>query len=218
MKTIFTLIISTFILTGSFYCQKKNKVQTPQNPISKAELTKILMDIRKLTPQPAESDETAVIETNMGTIKFKFYPDVAPIHCASFKMLANSGFYNGTIFHRVVPNFMIQGGDILSRDDDPNNDGTGNPGYFINAEFSGKNHKRGIVSAARRGDNINSAGSQFFICVADAPYLDGQYSIFGEVIEGMDVADKIVNAPTNPDNNKPIKEIMMKNVKVIKGK
>lgn len=217
MKTIFTLIVSTFILTGSFYCQKKNEVQTLHNPISKAELEKILMDLSKLTPQPAEPDEIAVIETDMGTIKFKLFPDVAPNHCKSFKILANSGFYNETLFHRVIPNFMIQGGDILSRDDDPNNDGTGSPGYSIVAEFSNKNHKRGIVSAARKGNDINSAGSQFFICVADALYLDGQYSIFGEVIEGMDVVDKIANAPRNP-NDRPLKEIMMKNVKVIKGK
>lgn len=217
MKMIFTLIVSMFILTYFFSCQKKNEVQTLQNPISQVELEKILMNLSNLTPQPAETDEIAVIETDMGTIKFKLLPDVAPNHCKSFKMLANSGFYNGTLFHRVIPNFMIQGGDILSRDDDPNNDGTGSPGYSIVAEFSNKNHKRGIVSAARRGNDINSAGSQFFICVADVPHLDRQYSIFGEVIEGMDVVDKIVNAPSNPANNRPEKDIMIKNVKVIKG-
>lgn len=211
------LTIFVFIITFFFFCQKKVE-EMPHNPISKAEMEKILLGVKKLTPELVEPDETAVIETVMGTIKFKFFPDIAPNHCASFKMLANSGFYNGTTFHRVIPDFVIQGGDIFSRDNNPTNDGRGNPGYILKAEFSGKNHKRGIISAARKSNDINSAGSQFFICVSDLPFLDGQYTIFGEVSEGMDVIDKIANSQRNENNDKPLKEIMMKSVKVIKEK
>ena len=218
MKKFIVLII--VLLTGILSCKKKDE-QIPINPISKEEITKILTDIRKLTqltPEPVEPDEIAVIETTKGTIKFKFFPDVAPNHCAIFKMLANSGFYDGITFHRVIPNFVIQGGDILSRDDNPRNDGTGDPGFTINAEFSTKNHKRGIISTARKGNDINSASSQFFICLADLPSLDGQYSIFGEVTAGMDVVNKIANSPKNESNDRPLEEIIMKSVKVIKEK
>jgi len=212
----FTVLI-IILLTGILSCQKKEE-QISVNPISKEEITKILMDIRTLTPEPVEPDEIAVIETTKGTIKFRFFPDVAPNHCAVFKILANSGFYNGITFHRIIPNFVIQGGDILSRDDNPKNDGTGDPGFTINAEFSTKNHKRGTVSTARKGSDINSASSQFFICLTDLPLLDGQYSIFGEVIEGMDVVDKIANSPRNESNDRPLEDIIMKSVRVIEEK
>ena len=212
----FALLIIVF-LTGILSCQKKEE-PIPVNPITNEEILKILMKIRQLTPEPVEPDEIAVIETRMGTIKFRLFPDVAPNHCAVFKMLANNGFYNGITFHRVIPNFVIQGGDILSRDDNPENDGTGDPGFTINAEFSTKNHKRGTVSTARKGNDINSASSQFFICLADLPFLDGQYSIFGEVIEGMNIVDKIANSPRNESNDRPLEEIIMKSVRVIKEK
>ncbi|RMD95201.1 MAG: peptidylprolyl isomerase [Calditrichaeota bacterium] len=150
----------------------------------------------------------------MWEIVFKFFPDVAPNHCANFKKLANSGFYDGITFHRVIPNFMIQTGDILTADADPSNDGTGMPGYSINAEFSNISHKRGIVSMARRQDP-NSAGSQFFICVADAPWLDGKYSVFGQVIRGMDVADKIVAVPRDK-KDRPLKDVIVYKIRVVK--
>ena len=143
-------------------------------------------------------NEVAVIDTPHGEIVIRFFPETAPQHVASFKKLAREGFYNGTIFHRVIPGFMIQGGDPNTKD--KNNTaayGTGGPGYSIPAEFSDLPHRRGIVSAARSQDP-NSAGSQFFIVVADSPHLNGQYTVFGEVISGMDVADKIVNEPRNP--------------------
>lgn len=215
MKKFTVLII--VLLTGILSCQEKEEPVTV-NPISKEEITKILTDIRKLTPEPVEPDEIALIETTKGTIKFKFFPEVAPNHCAVFKILANGGFYNGITFHRVIPNFVIQGGDILSRDDNPGNDGTGDPGFTINAEFSTKNHKRGTVSTARKGNDINSASSQFFICLTDLPLLDGEYSIFGEVIEGIDVVDKIANSPRNESNDRPLEEIIIKSAKVIKEK
>jgi cyclophilin family peptidyl-prolyl cis-trans isomerase len=162
------------------------------------------------------SKEVAIIETDFGKIIFEFLPDVAPKHVANFKKLATSGFYSGTAFHRVIPGFMIQGGDPNSKGNDRSTYGMGQPGQpTVPAEFSKISHKRGIVSAARRGDDINSATSQFFVCVADVPHLDGQYSIFGRVIEGMDVVDKIVSVPRDPRDN-PLKKVVMKKVYIKK--
>ena len=152
--------------------------------------------------------QIAVIETNLGTIVIQLFPDVAPGHVENFVKLAQDGFYDGTTFHRVIPGFMIQGGDPNSKDDDRSNDGQGGPGYTINAEFSDRPHKRGILSMAR-AQNPNSAGSQFFIVVADSNFLDGQYTVFGEVIEGMEVADRIVNTERDGMDN-PLEKITMK--------
>ena len=145
--------------------------------------------------------EVAIITTRHGEIVMRFHPELAPKHVESFKKLARDGFYDGTTFHRVIENFMIQGGDPNSRDaDNRSAHGTGGPGYTIPAEFTDVSHKRGIVSAAR-SSNPDSAGSQFFICVADVPWLDKQYSIFGEVVEGMDVVDRIVAEPRDRNDN-----------------
>ena len=146
--------------------------------------------------EPVTEDEIIVMETTRGTLKLKLFPQLAPNHCNNFKKLANSGFYDGTRFHRVIPGFMIQGGDILSRDSDRTNDGTGGPGWTIDAEFNATQHKRGILSMAR-SSNPNSAGSQFFICTSDATHLDGKYTVFGEVIENIFVIDHLVNAMTD---------------------
>ena len=152
--------------------------------------------------------QIAVIETNFGNIVIQLFPDVAPGHVENFVKLAQDGFYDGSTFHRVIPGFMIQGGDPNSKDEDRSNDGQGGPGYTINAEFSDVPHKRGILSMARAQDP-NSAGSQFFIVVADSNFLDGQYTVFGEVIEGMDVADKIVNVERDGMDN-PLEKVTMK--------
>ena len=152
--------------------------------------------------------QIAVIETNFGNIVIQLYPDVAPGHVENFVKLAQDGFYDGTTFHRVIPDFMIQGGDPNSKDEDRSNDGQGGPGFTINAEFSDVPHKRGILSMARAQDP-NSAGSQFFIVVKDSNFLDGQYTVFGEVIEGMDVADKIVNVERDGMDN-PLEKVTMK--------
>ncbi len=158
-------------------------------------------------------DETrAVIETKFGNIELKFFPDVAPGHVNNFIELAKKGFYDGTTFHRVIPGFMIQGGDPNSKDPDKSKHGMGGPGYTIKAEFNEKPHKKGTLSMARAA-NPDSAGSQFFICVADAPFLDRQYTVFGEVVSGMDVADKIVNQSRDKSDN-PLERVEMK-VKVI---
>ena len=162
----------------------------------------------------ASSAPIAVIETTYGIIVIQLFPDVAPAHVDNFVRLANEGYYDGTTFHRVIPGFMIQGGDPNSKDDDRSNDGQGGhsangPNTIVNAEFSQDlTHKRGILSMARAQDP-NSAGSQFFIVVADSKFLDKQYSIFGEVIEGMEVADKIVDVKRDAKEN-PLEKITMK--------
>ncbi|HYA85603.1 MAG TPA: peptidylprolyl isomerase [Nitrospirota bacterium] len=161
------------------------------------------------------SETTAVIETKFGNITLKFFPDVAPGHVKNFIDLAKKGFYDGTTFHRVIPNFMIQGGDPNSKNADRRSHGTGGPGYTIKAEFNDRPHKRGTLSMARSA-SPDSAGSQFFICVNDSPFLDRQYTVFGEVVSGMDVADKIVSQPRDANDN-PNDRIEMK-VKIVEGK
>ncbi len=155
---------------------------------------------------------TAIIETNLGTIVFKLLPDLAPETVRNFEKLARDGFYNGTLFHRVIPGFMIQGGDPNTKTGNKSTWGTGGPGHTIKAEFSSRSHHRGIVSMARSQDP-NSAGSQFFIVTTDSTFLDRQYTVFGEVIEGMDVADKIVNLQRDR-NDCPLEEAKMLHVKV----
>ena len=155
---------------------------------------------------------TAIIETNLGTIAFKLLPDLAPETVRNFEKLARDGFYNGTLFHRVIPGFMIQGGDPNTKSGNKNTWGTGGPGHTIKAEFSSRSHHRGIVSMARSQDP-NSAGSQFFIVTTDSTFLDRQYTVFGEVIEGMYVADKIVNLQRDR-NDCPLEETKMLHVKV----
>jgi peptidyl-prolyl cis-trans isomerase B (cyclophilin B) len=136
-----------------------------------------------------KGDEIAVIETDKGTIKFTFYPEDAPNHVGAFIELVQKGFYDGTKFHRVEPNFVIQGGDPLSKTDDPMV-GTGGPGYMLAEEFNSRQHLDGTVAMARSQDP-DSAGSQFYICLGPQPFLDGQYTVFGQVTEGMDVVRQI---------------------------
>ena len=166
--------------------------------------------------------ETAVISTELGDIVLEFFDDIAPKHVESFKLHAQNGYYNGTTFHRVIPGFMIQGGDPLTRSDDKSRHGTGgNAAKFFGigtesdesswdlpAEFSSTPHERGILSMAR-SQNPDSGGSQFFICVADARFLDNQYTVFGKVVSGMDVVDAIVSTPRDARDN-PNDRIEMK--------
>ncbi|MFW6332141.1 MAG: peptidylprolyl isomerase [Thermodesulfobacteriota bacterium] len=149
----------------------------------------------------------AVIHTRLGDITIEFFPGSAPNHVDNFIQLAESGFYNGTTFHRVIPGFMVQGGDPLTKSPDRTRHGTGGPGYRLKAEFNDRSHTRGAVSMARSPDP-DSAGSQFFICVADAPHLDRQYTVFGKVVDGMDVVDKIVAQPKDRRDN-PLERIEM---------
>jgi len=201
-------------------------------PISVAEIDKIKEKSLNYTPKPITSQDIVVIKTSLGVMKGIFYSDIAPKHCLNFKKLANSGFYDGVKFHRVIPNFMIQGGDILSRDGNRNNDGTGNPGWTVDAEFNNIKHIRGTISMARSNDP-NSAGSQFFICLDNQPHLDGKYTAFGEIDLLSDsktnaILNHIENTPTDaqyvlsmssniiPKNEDISKWIMLKNPKTKK--
>jgi cyclophilin family peptidyl-prolyl cis-trans isomerase len=169
-------------------------------------------EIKNQTFAPEEikkmSETTAVIETKFGNIEITFFPEVAPNHVKNFIDLARKGFYDGTIFHRVIPGFMIQGGDPNTKQADKSKYGTGGPGHTVKAEFNAKPHKRGTLSMARSG-HPDSAGSQFFICVANAPSLNNQYTVFGEVTSGMEAVDKIVSQPRDPRDN-PLERTEMK--------
>jgi len=148
---------------------------------------------------------TGTIDTTGGKIEFELYSKEAPLHVNSFVFLSREGFYNGVIFHRVIPGFMIQGGD-------PDGTGSGGPGYKVKAEFNDRKHVRGVLSAARTSDP-NSAGSQFFIMHADSPHLDRQYSAFGKVTSGLEIVDKIANQPTGP-NDRPRNPIAINSVTI----
>jgi cyclophilin family peptidyl-prolyl cis-trans isomerase len=167
-------------------------------------------------PMEYYKDKVAELHTSAGEIDIRFYPDAAPNHVKNFIDLAEKGFYNGTKFHRVIPGFMIQGGDPNTVSGSVYTWGTGGSGKNIPAEFNSIHHARGVVSMARAQDP-NSASSQFFICVADAGFLDGQYTAFGKVTKGMDVADKIVNASRGandrPDNPTSIDKIVIREAK-----
>lgn len=144
----------------------------------------------------------------------EFWPDVAPNTVANFKKLARQGFYDGTCFHRIVKGFMIQGGDPLSKTDDPWV-GTGGPGYSIKAEFNERSHQRGVLSMAR-SESPDSAGSQFFICLGDASFLDRQYTAFGQVVEGDKVLEQISNVQTatghGGEMSKPIERVVIEQI------
>ena len=171
----------------------------------------------------ADTDQVAVVETKAGKMVIEFYDKDAPKTEANFVKLAKQGFYNGTTFHRVIPGFMIQGGDPDSKADDRRNDGTGGPGYTVDAEIK-REHKRGTVATARLGDQVNpekkSSGSQFFINVKDNSFLNGGYTVFGNVISGMDVADKIANvardARDNPNEKVDLKVLITTRAEALK--
>ena len=187
------LIISVLLLAQFAQGQPVNKNFTPEG-------------IKKM------SETTAILETKFGNIELRFFPDVAPNHVNNFIELSKKGFYDGTLFHRVIPKFMIQGGDPNSKASDRSTHGTGGPGYTVKAEFSNKPHKRGTLSMARSA-SPDSAGSQFFICVAEASSLNNKYTVFGEVVSGMEVVDKIVSQPRDARDN-PNERVEMK-VKIV---
>jgi peptidyl-prolyl cis-trans isomerase B (cyclophilin B) len=163
-----------------------------------------------------EPNEIAVLKVkDYGEIRIRFLSDKAPGHVRNFKELARKGFYDGVTFHRIIPGFMIQGGDPKTKDDDPRNDGTGGPGYTIDAEFNDVPHTRGIVSMAR-ASNPDSAGSQFFIVVKDSKFLDRKYTVFGEVISGMEVADEIVKQPRDK-RDRPDEDIVTESIRIVEA-
>ena len=168
------------------------------------------------TPAAESTNEVAVIKTSMGEMVIAFWPDVAPKTVENFKKLAKSGFYDGTAFHRIIKGFMAQGGDPFTKDPAKESDwGKGDPGYKIKAEFNGKSHVRGVISMARSQDP-DSAGSQFFICLAPAPHLDRQYTAFGKLIKGDDVLTKMGDTPTGGrEGSKPLKRVSVESIKIV---
>ena len=167
----------------------------------------------------ATSNEVAVINTSEGEMVIGFWPDVAPKTVENFKKLAKQGFYDGTAFHRVVKGFMIQGGDPLTKEANAEHRwGTGDPGYKLKAEFNDRAHTRGVISMAR-SQHPDSAGSQFFICLADARFLDRQYTAFGQLIKGDDVLSRIGDVPTvsagGGEKSRPIKRVHVETVRIM---
>jgi peptidyl-prolyl cis-trans isomerase B (cyclophilin B) len=191
MKSIKVLVTLLLVLAVAFsaFAEMRNKKFTKE-------------EIKKM------AETKAIIETKFGNIELKFFPDVAPNHVNNFIELAKKGFYDGTTFHRVIPGFMIQGGDPNSKNHDKATHGMGGPGYTLKAEFNDKPHKMGTLSMARAA-SPDSAGSQFFICVADSSFLDRQYTVFGEVVSGMDVVKKIVSQSRDMNDN-PNERLEMK--------
>ena len=160
------------------------------------------------------ANEVAVIKTTEGDMVVEFWPDVAPKTVENFKTLAKKGFYDGTCFHRVIKDFMIQGGDPLTKDASQEASwGTGGPGYQIKAEFNDRHHDRGVLSMAR-SSNPDSAGSQFFICHGNPRFLDHQYTAFGKLIKGDDVLEKIGTTPTHPPD-RPNKRMVIESIKIV---
>jgi peptidyl-prolyl cis-trans isomerase B (cyclophilin B) len=181
-RIIVKMVAVTLVLGGSLLLGMGALFAADKSPAEKADAAK---------------GPKAIIKTKFGDMDIVFFPEKAPKHVENFIALAKSGFYNGTIFHRVIPGFMIQGGDPNTKDlNKPETYGQGGPSQRLKAEFNDIPHRRGILSMARTNDP-NSAGSQFFIVVKDSNFLDGQYTVFGEVVKGMEVADKIVSLPKN---------------------
>jgi peptidyl-prolyl cis-trans isomerase B (cyclophilin B) len=168
-----------------------------------------------------QSNEVALIKTSEGDMVVEFWPDVAPKTVENFKTLAKQGFYDGTAFHRIVKGFMIQGGDPLTKDPKKESQwGTGGPGHKVKAEFNDRPHKRGVLSMARSQDP-DSAGSQFFICLGDASFLDRNYTAFGKLILGDEVLGKIgdtaVSMSNGGERSKPQKRVGVESVKIVPG-
>ena len=217
MKDItLTLLIFSFMSMG---CGKSNKEETMKNKTEKSNQSS---NSDKINQPNMQQKEVAVITTDYGDMVIDFFEGNAPKHVESFKLHAENGYYNGTIFHRVIPGFMIQGGDPNTKTDNNASYGTGgyaakyygigdqedSSTWTLPAEFNSIKHRQGIVSMAR-ANNPNSGGSQFFICAADAPHLNGQYTVFGQVIQGEQIIDQVVNLPRDARDN-PNRRITMK--------
>lgn len=208
-------VLMAFLLINSSACASKKEETMSENDKTKQQEN---LAENKKAEEKVEKPVYMITATQggeeLGKIKVEFFPETAPKTCAHLDQLISSGFYDGLAFHRVIPGFMIQGGDPNSKDQPRQTWGVGgNQQKTVPAEFSKISHKRGILSMARKGNDVNSATSQFFIVVKDSPFLDGQYTVFGKVLEGMEVADKIVNAPRDARDN-PNEKIEMKIEKV----
>jgi peptidyl-prolyl cis-trans isomerase B (cyclophilin B) len=196
MKLLFCCVIASTLVGAAVAAEEKKEISTMSN-----------------------SNEVAVIKTNEGEMVVQFWTDAAPNTIENFKKLARQGFYDGTIFHRIVKGFMVQGGDPNSKDSAKEEAyGQGGPGYEIKAEFNNHSHDLGVLSMAR-GPDPDSAGSQFFICLAPVRRLDGQYTTFGKLIKGDDVLEKIGNTSVerNPQGemSKPTKRVVIESIKIV---
>ena len=213
-------VLGTLLVAGC----GPSSTSTPENPKSTASETSktpaastspaAAPDKKAEAPATGSTDEVAVIKTSEGVMVAEFWPDVAPKTVENFKTLAKKGFYDGTCFHRVIKDFMIQGGDPNTKD--PAKEamwGMGDPGYKINAEFNDRSHVRGVLSMARSQDP-NSAGSQFFICHGNPSFLDHQYTTFGKLIKGDDVLEKIATTPTHPPD-RPDKRMNVESITIV---
>ncbi len=219
MKKIVLVLACAALLAAG--CGKKEageskpaaRAQKECAPLSDSQIQQLLEKVKQTPMEPVAAREVAVLETNYGKMVATFFTDKAPMTSTSFKRLVTAGYYDCTQFHRVIKGFMIQGGDINSKDAIVGNEGEGGPGYSLPAEFNDTPHDLGILSMARRGDDINSAGSQFFICLSreGTRSLDGQYTAFGKLIEGLDVLQKIGDAQVSlsamGENSVPVQPI-----------
>ena len=202
------LFVSSFLFTGCSETKKENTLKnTDQSNIS-ANLTE------KEATSNVVKEDYAIISTSYGDMVVKFFEGAAPKHVESFKTHAKNGYYNGTIFHRVIPGFMIQGGDPNTKGENKASYGTGgyaakyygigleddSKTWSLPAEFNNIKHTRGILSMARSNDP-NSGGSQFFICAANVPHLNGKYTVFGQVVDGLEIIDQIINLPRDARDN-----------------
>ena len=217
MKRLFILILAFAMLLAG--CQKNEDTTTAAPSTEKETETTTAETTAEETTQNPDAVDPMVVETmtaeitvkDYGTIKLELYPSKAPQTVSNFVSLANQGFYDGTIFHRVIEGFMIQGGD-------PEGTGLGGPGYSIKGEFESNGfendikHDRGVLSMARKSSPLDSAGSQFFIVQEAAPHLDGDYAAFGKVVEGMEIVDEIASCETDA-NDKPLTDIVIESIK-----
>ncbi len=211
ISNIFCTLLGLFFLTA---CKTQTQPSGDSAPKSEASTTGAAPAAAQEKEAPAIGGEVAIIKTTEGEMIVEFWQDVAPKTVANFKKLAKDGFYDGTAFHRVIKDFMIQGGDPLTKD--PSKEsmwGTGDPGYKIDAEFNDRPHVRGVLSMARSQDP-NSAGSQFFICHGNPSFLNRQYTAFGKVIKGDDVLEKIATTSTHPPD-RPDKRMGVESIKIV---
>jgi cyclophilin family peptidyl-prolyl cis-trans isomerase len=200
MKRLLYLSLAAFFISAAAFGEDKESKPAVGDSVKKVEANKYMK-------RNADNPEIA-IETDYGTMKLELFPDVAPAHTDSMLSLIKRGFYNGLTFHRIIDNFMIQGGD-------PKGNGTGDAGYNLPAEFSNLKHLEGTLSMARSQDP-NSASCQFFICLAPAPWLDGKYTIFGQLMEGNDVLHKIGKVEVKGET--PVKPVIIRKMTVLKDK
>ena len=225
LLTAFTLSFFAFVCgDNKTDTNTQNQTQNQQQTQTQQQNTQTQNTQKKTDSMTTKTDSTdskstdesniVVLKTSMGDIEIELFEKEAPKHVANFKKLVNSGFYEGTTFHRVIPGFMIQGGDPNSKDNDRSNDGQGGPGYTVPAEINAK-HVKGSLAGARMGDQVNpkreSSGSQFYIVTGEASHLDGQYTVYGKVIKGLDIALKIENVKRDAMDN-PIDKVTIKKV------